>query len=69
MGNSGAGCDHIGAVVAVWLGLALSGGILGLVLMSNSEVPKLAIATAESNPRVTERLGSRSRRDGSSLEA
>jgi Cytochrome oxidase complex assembly protein 1 len=48
---------HWKLVLAVWLGLALSGAVAAFVLMSNSEVVKLALSVAESNPMLAERLG------------
>lgn len=48
---------HWKLVLAVWLGLALSGAIAAFVLMSNSDAAKLAIATAKSNSALVERLG------------
>ena len=49
--------SHWSAVFAVCLGLALSGAIVGFVLMSNSAVVNLAIQTAKSNRKMVERLG------------
>jgi Cytochrome oxidase complex assembly protein 1 len=49
--------EHWKLVLTVWLGLALSGGVAGLFLMSNSDAASLAVATAQSNPKMAERLG------------
>ena len=48
---------HWKLLLAIWLGLSLSGGIAAFVLMTNSEAAKLAIATAQSNVALAERLG------------
>jgi len=44
-------------VVLVWVGLALVGGMGAFLMIHSSDATKLAIATAESNPAVAERLG------------
>src|SRR3954451_18890614 len=49
--------SHWKAALAVWLGLSVSGAILAFVFLSNSDVARLALATAESNPKMVERLG------------
>lgn len=48
---------HWKLVVAVWLGLSVSGAVVAFVLMTNSDAAKLAIAAAESNAALSERLG------------
>lgn len=48
---------HWKRALAVWLGIAFSGAIAGIVLTSNSDVARLAVATAQSNPKMAERLG------------
>jgi cytochrome oxidase complex assembly protein 1 len=48
---------HWKLVLAVWLGLSLSGAVAAFYLLSNSDATKLAVATAESNPALAERLG------------
>lgn len=49
--------SHWKLVVAVWVGLSLSGAVVAFVLMSNSDAAKLAIATAESNAALSQKLG------------
>jgi len=49
--------SHWKVVVAVWLGLALSGAVVAIVLIARSDAVKLAISTAESSPVLAERLG------------
>jgi hypothetical protein len=48
---------HWKAVLAVWLGLAFSGGAVGIIAIHNAEATRLSIATAESNPVLSEQLG------------
>jgi hypothetical protein len=48
---------HWKLALAVWLGLAFSGAVAGFVLTSNSEVAQLAVATAQSDAKMAERLG------------
>jgi hypothetical protein len=48
---------HWKLALAVWLGLAFSGAAAGILLTSNSDVTKLAVATAQSSPKLSERLG------------
>lgn len=45
-------------MVAVWLGLCLAGAATALIMIDSSDATKLAIATAESNPALAQRLGS-----------
>jgi hypothetical protein len=44
-------------VAAVWLGLGISGSGVAFFAMANSDARQLAIAGAQSNPAVEERLG------------
>jgi hypothetical protein len=48
---------HRKLVLVLWLGLAVSGALMGFALMRSSDAVKLAIATAKSNPALVERLG------------
>jgi len=48
---------HWRLALAVWLGLVFSGAVAGMVLTSNSDVAKLAVATAQSNRKMAGRLG------------
>jgi Cytochrome oxidase complex assembly protein 1 len=48
---------HWKLLLVLWVGLSLSGGIAAFVLMTNSDTAKLAIATAQSNVALAERLG------------
>jgi hypothetical protein len=48
---------HWKLIVSVWVGLSLSGAVAAFVLMTNSDAAKLAIATAESNAALSQKLG------------
>lgn len=48
---------HWKLAVALWLGVVFSGAIAGIVLTSHSEVAKLAVRAARSNPKMADRLG------------
>jgi ketosteroid isomerase-like protein len=49
---------HWKLLLAIWLGVSLSGGLAAFLMLTNSDAANLAMAAAQSNPIVTERLGS-----------
>lgn len=49
---------HLNLVLVVWVGLGLLAGIYACTLVRTSDVTKLAIVTAVSNPVVLEQVGS-----------
>jgi Cytochrome oxidase complex assembly protein 1 len=48
---------HWKSILAVWLGLALSGGALAFIMLRDSEATRLSVSTAEANPALSEQLG------------
>lgn len=48
---------HWKLMLAVWIGLALSGAAAAFLMIGNSDAAKLAIAEASANPALAERLG------------
>ena len=49
---------HWKSILAVWLGLALSGAAIAFIILRDSEATRLSVTTAESNPALFEQLGS-----------
>ena len=49
---------HWKVAIAIWLGLSLSGGVVGFVCLHNSVAAQISITKAESNPGLIELLGS-----------